>query len=577
MAATGDSSESSVRKRRVVSGETESKCPDSGERYGAETSEDTEKDKRPQSLQTGTYWLTRIVLLRSVAFIYFVAFSVAYNQNKQLIGEHGLMPCKSYLNSVKRYVGGKIGMAAFAYTPSILWLLDWSDMDANLDGIALVGMALSAFVLVTGMANMVIMFTLWVLYHSLVSVGQLWYSFGWESQLLETGFLAMFLCPLWTLSQVPRLCPPSLISIWTFRWLIVRIMLGAGLIKIRGDKCWRDLTCMDYHYETQPVPNPMSYYMHRSPWWFHRFETMSNHLIELVFPFFTFLGRRMCMVNGAIQILFQVVLIVSGNLSFLNWLTIVPSLACFDDASLAFLFRSRGGAKRAVLEIQNEDAAGRTPKPTRGMFIRRVVNISLGILIGYLSIPVVMNLFSSRQVMNTSFDPLRIVNTYGAFGSITKERTEVIFQGTLSQDPKDPEAIWEEYQFLCKPGDIYQRPCLISPYHYRLDWLMWFAAFQTYEQSEWVIHIAGRLLSNDSTVLSLLDHNPFQGRETPRWVRGEHFKYKFSQPGSSSAAQGKWWLRKRIGAYFPPVDLEGLRGYFQSRNWPHPHLRPNRS
>nr|XP_046233279.1 lipase maturation factor 1 isoform X2 [Scatophagus argus] len=577
MAAASNAFGSSVRKRRVDGSKTETKSADSIEDNGAEPSKDTEKGKRVESLRTGTYWLTRIVLLRSVAFIYFVAFSVAYNQNKQLIGENGLMPCKNYLNSVKRYVGGKIGMAAFAYTPSILWLLDWSNMDANLDGIALGGMALSAFVLVTGMANMVIMVTLWVLYHSLVNVGQLWYSFGWESQLLETGFLAIFLCPVWTLSQVPRRCPPSLISIWTFRWLIVRIMLGAGLIKIRGDKCWRDLTCMDYHYETQPVPNPMSYYMHRSPWWFHHFETLSNHLIELIFPFFTFLGRRMCMVNGAVQILFQVVLIVSGNLSFLNWLTIVPSLACFDDASLGLLFHSGWGAKKVVLEIQNEDATGRSPKPTKGMLTRRVVNIALGFLIGYLSVPVVLNLFSSRQVMNTSFDPLRIVNTYGAFGSITKERTEVIFQGTLSQDPKDPEAIWEEYQFLCKPGDIYRRPCLISPYHYRLDWLMWFAAFQTYEQSEWVIHIAGRLLSNDSTVLSLLDHNPFQGRETPRWIRGEHFRYKFSQPGSTSAAQGKWWLRKRIGAYFPPVNLEGLRGYFQSRNWPHPHIPPNKN
>uniref|UniRef100_A0A7N9AVS8 Lipase maturation factor n=1 Tax=Mastacembelus armatus TaxID=205130 RepID=A0A7N9AVS8_9TELE len=562
--------ESSVRRRHVDSRKSEAESSASSQDTGA----DTEKEKGCVSLHTGTYWLTRVVLLRFVAFIYFLAFSVAYNQNKQLIGEHGLMPCKNYLNSVKRYVGGKIGMAALAYTPSILWFLDWNNMDAKLDGIALVGMALSGFVLVAGISNMVIMATLWVLYHSLVNIFP---SFSWESQLLETGFLAIFLCPVWTLSQVPRRCPPSLICIWTFRWLIIRIMLGAGLIKIRGDKCWRDLTCMDYHYETQPVPNPMSYYMHRSPWWFHRFETLSNHVIELIVPFFTFLGRRMCMVNGAIQILFQVVLIVSGNLSFLNWLTIVPSLACFDDAALSFLFCSGTGAKKAVLEIQSEDAGGRTPKPTKGMLIRRVVNVSLGVLIGYLSLPVVMNLLSSKQMMNTSFDPLRIVNTYGAFGSITKERTEVIFQGTLSLDPKDPEAIWEEYQFLCKPGDIYRRPCLISPYHYRLDWLMWFAAFQTYEQSEWVIHIAGRLLSNDSTVLSLLDHNPFQGRDPPRWVRGEHYKYKFSQPGSASAAQGKWWLRKRIGAYFPPVDLEGLRGYFQSRNWPHPHIPPNRS
>nr|XP_004557567.2 lipase maturation factor 1 [Maylandia zebra] len=576
MAASGERAEISVRKRRVGIKRTETDSAVSGGEDGKHSSSDAEKEKPLLSLQPGTYWLTRIVLLRSVAFIYFVAFSVAYNQNKQLIGEHGLMPCKSYLRSVKRYVGGKIGMAAMAYTPSVLWFFDWSDMDANLDGIALLGMALSGFVLVMGMANMVIMLTLWVLYHSLVNVGQLWYSFGWESQLLETGFLAIFLCPVWTLSQVPHRCPPSLICIWTFRWLIVRIMLGAGLIKIRGDKCWRDLTCMDYHYETQPVPNPMSYYIHRSPWWFHRFETLSNHFVELIVPFFTFLGRRLCMVNGAIQILFQVVLIVSGNLSFLNWLTIVPSLACFDDASLGFLFRSGAGAKKAVLEIQSEDVAGRTPAPTKGMLIRQVVNISLGILIGCLSIPVVTNLLSSRQVMNTSFDPLRIVNTYGAFGSITKERTEVIFQGTLSPDPKDPEALWEEYQFMCKPGDVYRRPCLLSPYHYRLDWLMWFAAFQTYEQSEWVIHIAGRLLSNDSTVLSLLDHNPFQGRDSPRWVRGEHFRYKFSQPGSASAAQGKWWLRKRIGAYFPPVNLEGLRGYFQSRNWPHPHLQQNR-
>uniref|UniRef100_A0AAX7TR68 Lipase maturation factor n=1 Tax=Astatotilapia calliptera TaxID=8154 RepID=A0AAX7TR68_ASTCA len=578
MAASGERAEISVRKRRVGSKRTETDSAVSGGEDGKHSSSDAEKEKPLLSLQPGTYWLTRIVLLRSVAFIYFVAFSVAYNQNKQLIGEHGLMPCKSYLRSVKRYVGGKIGMAAMAYTPSVLWFFDWSDMDANLDGIALLGMALSGFVLVMGMANMVIMLTLWVLYHSLVNVidDLLIVCAGWESQLLETGFLAIFLCPVWTLSQVPHRCPPSLICIWTFRWLIVRIMLGAGLIKIRGDKCWRDLTCMDYHYETQPVPNPMSYYIHRSPWWFHRFETLSNHFVELIVPFFTFLGRRLCMVNGAIQILFQVVLIVSGNLSFLNWLTIVPSLACFDDASLGFLFRSGAGAKKAVLEIQSEDVAGRTPAPTKGMLIRQVVNISLGILIGCLSIPVVTNLLSSRQVMNTSFDPLRIVNTYGAFGSITKERTEVIFQGTLSPDPKDPEALWEEYQFMCKPGDVYRRPCLLSPYHYRLDWLMWFAAFQTYEQSEWVIHIAGRLLSNDSTVLSLLDHNPFQGRDSPRWVRGEHFRYKFSQPGSASAAQGKWWLRKRIGAYFPPVNLEGLRGYFQSRNWPHPHLQQNR-
>ncbi|XP_074455180.1 lipase maturation factor 1 isoform X5 [Larus michahellis] len=520
---------------------------------------------------SGTFWLTRIVLLRSIALLYFVAFLVAYHQNKQLIGEKGLLPCKLYLQNVKKYFRGKINLDALSYAPTIIWFLDWSDMDRTLDYLSLFGLATSAFVLITGCANMVLMSVLWVLYLSLVNVGQIWYSFGWESQLLETGFLGIFLCPLWTLSRLPRHTPPSSIVIWGFRWLIFRIMLGAGLIKIRGDRCWRDLTCMDYHYETQPVPNPIAYFMHRSPWWFHQFETLVNHFIELVVPFFLFLGRRMCIIHGLLQILFQVLLIISGNLSFLNWLTIVPSIACFDDSSLGFLFSSRrGGVKELVAQMRLKEAAGEQLPPRYGCYVRKVVNISFGVLIAYLSVPVVLNLLNSRQVMNTSFNPLRIVNTYGAFGSITKERTEVILQGTSSLDPNDPTAVWEEYDFKCKPGDLKRRPCFITPYHYRLDWLMWFAAFQTYEQNEWIIHLAGKLLAQEEETLSLMATNPFAGREPPRWIRGEHFKYKFSQPGGKHARDGKWWIRKRIGPYFPPVNLQGLKKFYEDRNWPYP-------
>ncbi|KAM6079590.1 lipase maturation factor 1 isoform 1-T1 [Theristicus caerulescens] len=519
----------------------------------------------------GTFWLTRIVLLRSIALLYFVAFLVAYHQNKQLIGEKGLLPCKLYLQNVKKYFKGKINLDALSYAPTIIWFLDWSDMDSILDYLSLFGLATSAFVLVTGCANMVLMAVLWVLYLSLVNVGQIWYSFGWESQLLETGFLGIFLCPLWTLSRLPWHTPPSSIVIWGFRWLIFRIMLGAGLIKIRGDRCWRELTCMDYHYETQPVPNPIAYFMHRSPWWFHQFETLVNHFIELVVPFFLFLGRRMCIVHGLLQILFQVLLIISGNLSFLNWLTIVPSIACFDDVSLGFLFSSkRGGVKERVAQMQLKEAAGEQLPLRYGCYVRKVVNISFGLLIAYLSIPVVLNLLNSRQVMNTSFNPLRIVNTYGAFGSITKERTEVVLQGTSSLDPNDPAAVWEEYDFKCKPGDLKRRPCFITPYHYRLDWLMWFAAFQTYEQNEWIIHLAGKLLAQEEATLSLMATNPFAGRAPPRWIRGEHFKYKFSRPGGKHASEGRWWIRKRIGPYFPPVNLQGLKKFYEDRNWPYP-------
>ncbi|XP_027512428.1 lipase maturation factor 1 isoform X1 [Corapipo altera] len=523
----------------------------------------------PPPPSPGTFWLTRIVLLRCIALLYLVAFLVAYHQNKQLIGEKGLLPCKLYLQNIKRYFKGKINLDALSYAPTIIWFLDWSDMDSTLDCLALAGLAISAFVLVAGCANMVLMSILWLLYLSLVNVGQIWYSFGWESQLLETGFLGIFLCPLWTLSRLPQHTPPSSIVIWGFRWLIFRIMLGAGLIKIRGDGCWRELTCMDYHYETQPVPNPIAYFMHRSPWWFHRLETLVNHFIELLVPFFLFLGRRMCILHGLLQILFQVLLIISGNLSFLNWLTMVPSIACFDDASLAFLFSSRRGAVRERA-AQMQLREGQAEKLPLGCHIRRVVNISFGLLLAYLSVPVVLNLLNSRQVMNTSFNPLRIVNTYGAFGSITKERTEVILQGTSSLDPNDPTAVWEEFDFKCKPGDLKRRPCFISPYHYRLDWLMWFAAFQTYEQNEWIIHLAGKLLAQEEEALSLMATNPFAGREPPRWIRGEHFKYKFSQPGGKHASEGRWWIRKRIGPYFPPVNLQGLKKFYEDRNWPFP-------
>ncbi|XP_029803548.1 lipase maturation factor 1 isoform X2 [Suricata suricatta] len=373
---------------------------------------------------------------------------------------------------------------------------------------------------------------------------------------------------------VPTWCswPPSGSS--TCPWSAwARSGIHLGLIKIRGDQCWRDLTCMDFHYETQPVPNPAAYFLHQSPWWAHRFETLSNHFLELVVPFFVFLGRRLCILHGALQILFQVVLVISGNLSFLNWLTMVPSIACFDDAALGFLFPSGpGGLKDQVLKMQEEAPRGARPSLRFGCVARRAVHVALGVLVAWLSVPVVLNLLSPTQVMNTSFNSLRIVNTYGAFGSITKERTEVILQGTASPNASAPDAVWEDYEFKCKPGDPGRRPCLISPYHHRLDWLMWFAAFQTYEHNEWIIHLAGKLLANDRGALALLAFNPFEDRAPPRWVRGEHYRYKFSRLGGQHAAAGRWWVRKRIGPYFPPVSLRDLEGYFRSRGWPLPEL-----
>lgn len=333
---------------------------------------------------------------------------------------------------------------------------------------------------------------------------------------------------------------------------------------------------MNYHYETQPVPSPMSYYMHQTPEWMHKFETLSNHFIELVAPIFLLTPwRNLRLIGGLLQVIFQTVLIISGNLSFLNWLTILPAIFCFDDHSLTWLFPSwMSNTRDFVKKIHLDEKRGISPKANVGDYIRQVVQVSLAVLIAYLSFPVVKNLLSTKQAMNTSFDSLRIVNTYGAFGSITKERTEVIFQGTRDQNPNNPDAVWLEYEFKCKPGNMARRPCLISPYHYRLDWLLWFAAFQNYQANPWFIHLAGKLLTNDKQTLDLIAYNPFQDQEPPKYIRVEHYRYEYTKIGSKEAQDGKWWKRRPIGTYMPPVSLQSLENYFTQQSWDLPkHIK----
>src|SRR5262245_35877670 len=281
-----------------------------------------------RSWDRSSYWLTRFLILRLLGFVYLIAFLAAANQIVPLVGEQGLLPAKVFLERVANHFGSKA--SGFVQLPSLFWL----DISDNfLVAMAWVGVGLSAIVLL-GYANAILMSLLWVLYMSFINVGQDWYGYGWEIQLLETGFLGIFLCPLWDGRPFPKR-PPSKLVIWLFRWLIFRIMLGAGLIKMRGDLCWRDLTCLYHHYETQPLPNPLSWWLHFRPHWFHKFGVLWNHFVELVVPWFAFSPRIARHLAGALLVSFQIVLILSGNLSFLNWLTIVPALACFDDSLLS--------------------------------------------------------------------------------------------------------------------------------------------------------------------------------------------------------------------------------------------------
>ncbi|MCA9673805.1 MAG: lipase maturation factor family protein, partial [Myxococcales bacterium] len=293
------------------------------------------------------YRLTRSLLLRLLGVVYLFAFIGLTRQALPLLGSHGLTPAAAYLDKLAGLGRG------FWDEPTLFWI---DCGDGALTAAAWLGVVL-AVIAVAGFANGPVMLLLWAIYGSFVHVGQTWFAFGWEIQLLETGFLAIFLAP--PLDPRPlRSRPPPLVMIVLYRWLIVRIMLGAGLIKLRGDACWSDLSCLDYHFETQPLPNPMSPWFHRLPHAVHAAGVVFNHVVEVGAPWFAFGPRRLRLIAGALMAGFQLTLIVSGNLAFLNWLTLVPIVACLDDDALRWLAPARA---RAWLDARTAaaDAAGR--------------------------------------------------------------------------------------------------------------------------------------------------------------------------------------------------------------------------
>lgn len=489
-----------------------------------------------QTTSRNSNWLTRFVILRLLGFVYFAAFVSLAWQVRPLLGSRGLTPAERYLPRLQNYEGGR--EKAIVRHPTIFWA---GISDRALSGFAWAGVALS-LVVTLGYANALLMFALWLLYLSFVNIGQIWYGYGWEIQLLETGALATFLCPLLDGRPFPRRRPPVLI-IWLFRWLAFRIMLGAGLIKLRGDSCWRDLTCLFYHYETQPIPNPLSRAFHFLPHGFQKFSVLWNHFVELLVPWFAFWPRSSRHIAGVLMISFQAILILSGNLSFLNYLTIVPMLACFDDSLLARILPKAlvQRARRAAEEAERS-------RPQEGLAL------AYAAVVAWLSVAPVKNLVSGMQAMNRSFDPLNLVNTYGAFGSVGRERDEIIFEGTDELTP-GPDTVWREYEFPFKPGDPRRRPAVIAPFQPRLDWQIWFAAMSTPYQYPWTIDFVGKLLENDRGILSLLANDPFPG-EPPRFVRARLYRYKFARPGNP---EGAWWERQLLGDWLPPLTLEDVR------------------
>lgn len=496
--------------------------------------------------ESAPQFLTRSVLVRALGFVDAIAFWCTWRQMDGLLGSHGILPVADFLSRVSAILGSK----KYVEVPSLLWI---SSSDAFMHGLCLLGLALSLLAM-AGFANAWSLLAIWLAYSSFVHAGQIFYGYGWELLLIEAGFLAVFLLPGRGFRVDARERPPIAV-VWLFRWLTFRVMLGAGLIKLRGDPCWIALTCLADHYQTQPSPNPLSPYFNALPMLAHKLGALFNHLVELVAPWGLFAPRRVRIVSGALIIAFQTILILSGNLSFLNWLTIAVALSAFDDAAFERLL-PRALRERIRVRVA---ALGEGSAPSRP---RRITVRALVAVVAFLSIFPVVNMMSPQQAMNEGFDPLNLVNTYGAFGSVGHERHEVILEGTWD-DPLSGDARWQEYDFPCKPGNPYRPHCIASPYHYRLDWQMWFAGFPEQARDAWFLKLVYELLRENPAVTGLLAHDPFRGHP-PRYVRALRYRYWFA-PRASRA----YWEREVTGEYLRPLSKDDaeLTAFLRRRGW----------
>jgi hypothetical protein len=463
------------------------------------------------------YEVGRQIVQRGVAAVYLIAFLSAVAQFPALLGEKGLMPVPVFLERA----GKRAGPSLFHrhYSDRLLLTVAWA------------GAAVSAL-LVLGVPQagppwvpLVAFLAIWWLYTSIVNVGQTFYGFGWESLLLEAGFIVAFL-------GSDEVAPPFLVLLM-IRWLVFRLEFGAGMIKMRGDRSWRDLTALYYHHETQPMPNPASRFFHLLPKPLHRIEVAGNHVTQLAVPFLLFTPQPVAGFAALVMIITQGWLVLSGNFAWLNTLTIILAFGAVPDAFYEAVF--------PALDM----SGAYTPTP---LWFTVVVVLAM-LLLAYLSWPSLVNLFARRQLMNASFNRWHLGNAYGAFGSVTQARYEVIVEGTL--DDVGPGAQWREYEFKGKPGDPSRMPRQFAPYHLRLDWMMWFLALGS--DGGWFTPFLVRLLRADPLILKLLRKDPFDGAR-PRYVRARIFLYRFATR-EEKRQTGLWWIREPQGMLVHPASL----------------------
>lgn len=475
----------------------------------------------------------RWLFLRALALVYLCAFASLWVQVEGLIGSDGILPAQELLE----YVRERTGLERYRLLPTLFWI---SSGDGALLVLCGAGAGLS-IALLLGFAPVPTSALLWVVYLSVVGVGQVFLGYQWDALLLETGLLAILLAPGGWRPRLGR--EPSLASIWLLRWLLFRLMFSSGLVKLAsGDPTWRHLTALDYHYWTQPLPTWIGWYAHQMPTWTHAASVALMFALELAAPLLIFAGRRGRLVAFFPLIALQALIAGTGNYAFFNLLAAALCLPLLDDAALPAWLRAR---------VPATDAA----TPARRF---RPQDLALGAVVLPVSL---MQLGAATGVrvpwpppfpqLAAAVAPLASVNGYGLFAVMTTSRPEIVVEG--SRDG----LTWLPYEFHWKPGDSRRAPGFVAPHQPRLDWQMWFAALASCESSPWLERFLMRLREGSPPVRKLLAGDPF-ANDPPRLVRAVLYDYRFTDLAVRRGT-GDWWKRERLGLFCPVID-ESLPG-----------------
>lgn len=462
------------------------------------------------------YTIIAHLMPRLIGAIYFIAFWPFLFQICGLLGQNGILPITHFLHSIKQHLGTK----GYRLVPTLFW---FNASNRALVGLTLLGLFFSAL-LVLGIYPSVMLFIVYFLYLSIISVGQDFLSFGWELFLQEVA-LNVFLL---SLTDVPNL------MVWlSLNFLLFRFYLQSGAVKLQSrDVSWKNLTAIAYHYESQPIPNLVAWYVHKLPLWFHKFSCLYMYFVELIVPFFLFFNEEFRLIACFFFLSLQFFIWATGNFSYLNYLSTVFSLLLLNNSFFNFF------------DIATPIATA-TP-----LWLDGLLWLLGGALLTLQALRLWDHFFPNRrfrQILDRG-SAFHICNRYGIFAIMTTTRYEMVVQG--SDDGKN----WKEYTFKHKPSELSRRPSRIAPYQPRLDWQAWFLPFRPFSHELWFQSFIGHLLRGTEDVLALIRHNPFP-EHPPKYIHTVVYMYSYTSFTEKKESKN-WWKRRFVGYYGPVCSLK---------------------